>query len=355
MGYRLCKATVLLLLEFQNEKQPMHDVWLPLQILTEIAHSLGYAVTCSDDVSKTVLRVASGGKHFFAGIGKIGMYPLNSHFSAVMAHDKAWSYQALTQAGFRVPKGKHFFITDDWQEYRPKALNQESAVAYANELGYPVFAKPNDGSSGLLAELIHDPNALKAHLMQIKKVSGVALVQEYINLPEYRIFVVDDHVEFVYQRTKPFLVGDGTHTIFELLTIMNKHIPIERHRIALNSEFLRHELQRCGYQTDTVLKSGIRFYVTAHANLASGGEMIGVTTQVPDWLHIWAARVIKTLGLRVAGIDVFSAEPLLESRADDNIIIIELNSNPNLAGIYEHGHVNLAQIIWKKILLKFFE
>jgi glutathione synthase/RimK-type ligase-like ATP-grasp enzyme len=333
----------------------MHDVRFPLQILTQAATQLGLEVRESDDFSKVVIRVSDGERHFFAGLGKIGMYPLNPHFAAALANDKAWSYQALTQAGFKVPQGKHFFVNDDWQEYRPVGRDIESALTYAKSLGYPVFVKPNDGSSGVLAELLLNPDMLKQHLLQIAKVSSVALIQEYINQPEYRIFVVDNRVEFIYQRTKPMIVGDGIKTVRQLIAEMNAQIPIASHQVKIDSPFMQTVLASQTSSLDEVLAKQERLQVAAHANLSSGGAMVELTEQVPEWLHAWAAQVAYSLGLRVAGIDVFSATPLSDATSDNDVIIIEVNSNPNLAGICENGRADLAGEIWKKILLKFFK
>lgn len=333
----------------------MQDVRLPLQILLQATQQLGLRVENCDDVTHAVVRVSDGRRHFFAGLGKIGMYPLNPHFAASLAGDKAWSYQALSQAGFAVPKGKHFFLSDDWREYRPDGRDSAAALKYAAELGYPVFAKPNDGSSGVLAELLLTEAALKEHLAQIAKVSYVVLVQEYINQPEYRIFVIDDRVEFVYRRTKPVVEGDGTRTISDLIASLNAQIPIVSHQIKIDSPFVLSEFARLHYTLETVLPQGEQLVVAAHANLASGGTMVELTHSVPEWLHRWSARVVQTLGLRVAGIDVFSRLPITDAVAEDNLVIIEVNSNPNLAGIYKNEGVEQAVAVWKKILLKFFK
>ncbi len=333
----------------------MYDVRFPLQILTQAATQLGLEVTNSDDFSKVVIRVSDGRRHFFAGLGKIGMYPLNPHYASALANDKAWSYQALAQAGFKVPKGKHFFVNDEWREYRPAGRDIEAALAYAKNLGYPVFVKPNDGSSGVLAELLLNPETLKEHLLQIAKVSGVALIQEYINQPEYRIFVVGDRVEYIYQRTKPMVVGDGRKTIKQLIAEMNAQIPIASHQIKTDSPFMQSVVADLADSLNTVIPNQEQIQVAAHANLSSGGAMVGLTEQVPDWLHIWAAQVAQSLGLKVAGIDVFSAAPIFNIRSGDDLVIIEVNSNPNLAGICENGRADLADKIWKKILLKFFK
>lgn len=332
----------------------MHDVRLPLRILTEAAESLGYVSENIDDFSGVVLRISNGDQYFFAGLGKVGMYPINPHYAAEIANDKAWAYRVLAKAGFAIPKGEHFFLTNAWQEYRPQGKDKTAAKEFAEQLGYPVFVKPNDGSSGVLAELIMNAASLEQHLANIAEISPVAMVQHYIDQPEYRIFIIDSHIEFIYQRTRPSIQGDGIHTIEELINSFNTQIVVATHRIDLESPFLRYELARRDLDLKSVLAVGESLVVTAHANLASGGKMCGLTDDVPSELHDWASKVIKTLGLRVAGIDVFSPVQLTDVAALEKLTIIEVNSNPNLAGIYENAGPKMAVEIWKKILLKFF-
>ncbi len=330
------------------------DIRLPITILSEVCRKNDLDFSVIDSFSKSIVKVSRGDQHFLAGLGKVGMYPLNAHYSASVAGDKAWTYQLLTRAGFIVPSGDYFFVTNDWAEFRSEGKDIESAVVFAAKLGYPVFVKPNDASSGVLAELITDERGLRDHLQRIALKSPIALVQQYLDFPEYRLFVVDGEVQYLYRREKPKVIGDGKLSIIELIEKMNRDIPIASHRIDAQTDYLKTQLQQQNVQLQNILPLGESLFVAAHANLASGGELLEYTESVPSQVHEFAATISNELGLRVAGIDVFIPGSLTTEISTKNWTIIEVNSNPNLAGIYTHNHQEKALEIWKKIIFKFF-
>lgn len=335
----------------------IHNIRLPLTILAEVCQASGYRYELVDQFTEALVKISDGQRHFFAGMSKLGMYPLNSHHSVALANDKAWTYQVLHQAGFQIPPGDYFFLTPDWKEYRPEGKELVDALAYANKIGFPVFVKPNDGSSGFLAEIISDQPALEKHLTDIARISQIALVQKPIQQAEYRLFVVDDEVQFAYRRQRPFITGDGQHTIGELVTAHNTQIPLAKHRIDPATDFLREKLRAQKLSMTSVVPEGEKIEIAAHANLAGGGQLTEYQEILPVWVHEWASKVIKTVGLRVAGIDVFMPKSLVDSSVEEtqNWTIIEVNSNPNLAGIYTNGHAKTAQKTWIKILHKYFK
>lgn len=330
---------------------------IPLVILAEACQVAGYAYEVTDQFSEALVKVSDGSAHFFAGMSHLGMYPINSHYGVALATDKAWSYQVLRKAGYRVPAGDYFFVTEEWREYRPSGKEITDAMTYASQLGYPVFVKPNDGSSGYLAELISDAAGLREHLAKIASVSQIALVQKPVTWPEYRLFVVDGVVQFVYRRGRPTVIGDGQTTVQALIAEHNAAILVEKHRVDPHTDFVANKLLDQGLTLMSVLPLGKKLEVAAHANLAGGGELSEYQETVPSWVHTWANGVVAALGLRVAGIDVFMPSPLAEADAEaaKNWLIIEVNGNPNLAGIYTNDHAETAQKIWIQILHEFFK
>lgn len=330
---------------------------IPLGILTEACQEAGYTYEVVDEFSEALVKVSDGTRHFFAGMSHLGMYPLNSHYGVALVNDKAWSYQVLRKAGYQVPTGDYFFVTDEWREYRPSGKEITDAMAYATQLGYPVFVKPNDGSSGYLAELITDAAGLREHLAKIATHSQISLIQKPITWLEYRLFVVDGVVQFVYRRERPTVIGDGQQTVQELIEKHNAVILVEKHRINPHTDFVAKKLLEQGLTLVSILPLGQKLEVAAHANLAGGGKLCEYQEVVPNWVHDWASGVVAALGLRVAGIDVFMPTSLAEAGTENtkNWLIIEVNGNPNLAGIYTNGHAELAQKIWIQILHKFFK
>jgi len=180
-----------------------------LLILKKACQRFDYEWRLADDYAHNLVEVRGKKKSFFAGNGKIGVYPLNSNFSAQLASDKAWCYKILKRAGFKIPEGDSFFLQDEYRQLRGDGKELKDAFTCAKALGYPIFVKPNSGLSGILAEVIYSEAELKNHLTAISKNSPIALIQEKIDLPEYRIFVLDGRVRFAYQKILPQILGDG--------------------------------------------------------------------------------------------------------------------------------------------------
>ncbi|HJZ45673.1 MAG TPA: Mur ligase family protein, partial [Roseiflexaceae bacterium] len=128
------------------------------------------------------------------------------------------------------------------------------------------------------------------------------------------------------------VVGDGTHTIGELVEIVNRdprrgigHEKIlTRIKIGHQAERL---LSQAGYTLDTVLETGQVFYLASTANLSTGGTAIDRTTDIHYETREIARRAALVIGLDIAGIDIISpdiSQPLREVGGG----IVEVNAGP---------------------------
>lgn len=170
-----------------------------LYVLKKICRELSLSFRIVDNFSNNLAEVSNGKKKFFAGARKTGMYPLNSGNSAGLVNDKAWTYMVLKRYGYKIPKGQYFFLKKDYRKKRGLGQEIEDAIKYTEDK-YPVFVKPNDGSLGILAEKINNEKSLIKHLKKISKNYHIAIIQENIKMPEYRIFSIDGEIEFIYQK-----------------------------------------------------------------------------------------------------------------------------------------------------------
>jgi cyanophycin synthetase len=204
---------------------------------------------------------------------------------------------------------------------------------------------------GILAEIVNTEKELKNHLRSISEISRIALIQEVICLPEYRIFAVDGEVKFVYERLAAKIVGDGQTPILEYIAQMNQHIKRDRNKISEASVFVKHQLEKNGLSLDSVLKKGQELPVASKANISAGGQIKNYSKTVSAETSKWVKSIMKDMSLRVCGIDVF-----VEKSIDDpkGFIVIEINHNPNFSGIYELGHKDEVLKIWGEILEKHF-
>src|SRR5450830_728240 len=145
-----------------------------------------------------------------------------------IAQDKDLTKMLLRAAGVPVPLG------------RP-ATSPDDAWAAALEIGLPVVLKPQDGNQGkgVTVNIVD-----RAHLDLAYKAAadiGEVLVEKYLPGNDFRLLVVGDRLVAAARRDPPQVIGDGVHTVRELVDIVNadprrgpRHLadqdPLRRHR-----------------------------------------------------------------------------------------------------------------------------
>lgn len=316
-----------------------------LQILKRAAKKHGYQFGLIDSPYSEAIYVTDGEKHFISrSKTKYGMYPVNPKFAEHLVDDKAVTKRVLKKFNFRVIKGKLFYIkTPSTASILPKD-RVSAAYAYAKKITYPVFVKPNNGSRGANARIIFTEQALKSHIKKMRD-DGVAsfLIEKVTERPEYRIFVVDGKVQFMYRKKRVSVTGTGVHTIAELIAEM---------KVQPDAEYLGRVLKKANKTKDCVLDAEKELILQETANISLGAEITEYREKVPKTIDVWANRLYKTTGLEVFGVDVFTKGTWDEP---NKYLIIEINSNPALSGIYAKGHRDRAYHIWGLIMKKFFK
>jgi len=321
-----------------------------LLILKDACKRYGLSWNLIDSYSNNLVEVSLGGKSFFSSNSRVGLYPLNSRFSAQLVNDKAWCNRVLAQKKYRIPRGDYFFLREEYRELRGDGREMDDAIAFAKGK-YPIFVKPNSSSLGVLAEIIHSEEELLCHLQSISEISWIALVQEAISAPEYRIFAIDGEVQFAYERRSPKIIGDGRKTVRELVSNLNEKVKGKRNLYSEDSAFLRKQLQEADLDFDSVPEKGMSLSVSSKRNLSSGGEICAYTEAVSSATNEWVRNIMDDLSIRICGIDIFSHGTLDDP---NDFTIIEINQSPGLSGIYDLGKHEKVFNIWKTVFEKYF-
>jgi len=162
------------------------------------------------------------------------------------------------------------------------------------------------------------------------RVAGGWRPQSYV----YRATVIDFKKVFCVQQIPANIVGDGIHTIKELILIKNndKKRGNSQQKDTILSKIVINEtteklLQKRGYNFSTIPQKGEIIYLQRDSFLKLGGDLIEVTPLVnPDNLQLFQ-KVAKFFGTRLVGID-FLAEDISLSWKIQSSAILELNSLP---------------------------
>ncbi len=247
--------------------------------------------------------------------------------SEEIAQDKDLTKTILSAAGIPTPRGK---LVKTFEE----ALEAFRELTKATNKG--VVIKPSDGNQGKGVTVnIVDEEHLRVAFDAAKKYgSGVPIVEEFIPGHDYRFLVVGDKLVAAARREPPSVVGDGVHTIAQLVEIENRN-PLrgEGHGSALSKlrldEIAIARIKKQGFTAESVPEQGVRVVLRNNANLSTGGSATDVTDNVHPAMAEMVIQAAQQIGIEVCGVDVV-CERVDESLESQGGGIVELNAAPGL-------------------------
>jgi cyanophycin synthetase len=243
-----------------------------------------------------------------------------SHIAVETASDKELTIRLLSDVG--IPTPRHVL-----------ARSVEEAEAAAERLGFPLVTKPLDVSHGRGISLnLRTVEEVRRGYEVASEYTSSVLVETFLSGNDYRVLVIGGEVVAVAERVPAHVVGDGRHTIAELIETVNADPQrgfghekvLTKIKLTHQSELL---LQRAGYTLETVLREGETFFLAATANLSTGGTAIDRTSEIHYETRELARRAAMVIGLDVAGIDIITPDirqPLREVGGG----IVEVNAGP---------------------------
>jgi cyanophycin synthetase len=248
------------------------------------------------------------------------------HLAGIIAQHKGLTNRLLREAGLPVPLSHVIRSADD-------------AAQAAATIGYPVVVKPLDGNHarGVWIDARDEAEVREAFPRAMNESrSGQVIVERFIPGKIYRILVVGDQVVAVVERIPAHVIGDGRHTVAELVEITNadprRGIRREKPLTLISIDELALKiLARNGLGLHRVPEEGrfVPLKLTCSLNLdgTSGGTNIDRTEEIhPDNAAI-ARQATKVIGLDIAGID-FITPDIARSAFDQGGAINEVNSHP---------------------------
>ena len=254
---------------------------------------------------------------------------LTSGVAMDIAGNKELTNQLLREVGIPSPRGEI-------------AKSEAGAVRIAERLGYPVVLKPVDGNHGRGVCLdLRDAETVRRCFAMSRAASrgGTVMVERMIAGRDFRVVVVGNEVVAVAERVPARVIGDGVHSIRELVDITNAD-PSRGigHEKVLTRIVLDHQTETMlasqGLTLDHIAEDGRPIRLKLTANMSTGGTSIDRTDEIhPDNIEI-ALEAAMAVGLDVAGID-FITPDISRSVHEVGGAIVEVNAAP---GFRMHTH-----------------
>jgi cyanophycin synthetase len=257
------------------------------------------------------------------------MTSITSALAVDIASDKKMTNQLLAAAGLPVPRSEVVRDADD-------------AATAAKRIGFPVVTKPLDGNHGRGVGLnLGDEKAVRAGFKRALEQSrdGRVVVETFVHGSDYRVLVVGGRMVAIAERVPAHVIGDGEHTVRELVEITNQDprrgIGHEKvlTRIAVDAraeEFVKEQ----GFEMDGVPPEGEMVLLVATGNMSTGGISIDRTWEAHEDNVEIAEEAARVVGLDVAGIDFLAPDITLPVREAGGAIV-EVNAAP---GFRMHTH-----------------
>ena len=245
-----------------------------------------------------------------------------SAIAEAIAQDKELTKKLLHASGVAVPFGRPVDDEDD-------------AWKAAQEIGLPVVVKPQDGNQGkgISVNLTTEAQVRKAYQVAVSFFDDI-MVEKYLSGHDWRFLVIGDKLIAAARRDPPLVVGDGTHTVRELVNIVNSD-PRRSDGHATSLTKIRFDdialarLAEQGYDAESIPPRGVRVILRNNANLSTGGTATDVTDDVHPELAAAAVAAAQTVGLDIAGIDVV-CDTILKPLEEQGGGIVEVNAAPGL-------------------------
>lgn len=244
------------------------------------------------------------------------------HISVEISCDKEDTHNLLNDLGLPVPQQRMVY-------------SAREAVRAARRIGHPVVVKPLNANHGRGVSInLNSDEEVEAGFAEAKEHSRsrAILVESFITGFDHRMLVVNNKLVAVAKRVPGHVVGDGTHTIAELVDIVNEdpRRGIGHEKVLTMLEIdnqARRLMEAAGVTEETVLPDGEVFYLRSTANLSTGGTAIDLTDVVHPDNRDMAERAIMAVGLDVGGVD-FLIDDITKSYKDIGGAIVEVNAAP---------------------------
>jgi cyanophycin synthetase len=237
-----------------------------------------------------------------------------------LASDKEETNSILRDLGLPVPSQR-------------MVRSSRDAKRAAERIGFPVVLKPLAGNHGRGVSInLRTMEEVEVAFDKAREHGRNVIVESHIEGFDHRLLVVNGKLVAAAKRMPGHIVGDGKHTIEELVDIVNDdpRRGVGHEKVLTRLEFDHQAdrlLKKLNYDRGTVPKKGEVVFLRSTANLSTGGTAIDVTDVMHPDNREMAERTIKAIGLDIGGVD-FLSNDITESYREAGGGICEVNAGP---------------------------
>ncbi len=209
------------------------------------------------------------------------------------------------------------------------------AVAYGKKLGFPLMVKPNNSSlSKHITCNIQNEADLEKAIQIARMINSYFIVEKFIKGDTHRVTLVNHKMAGCCMREAPNVIGDGVHTIAELIKIKNKH-PWRGE--AHQKNFTLHKinkdektasfLKNKGLTFESVLTEGTKAYLRDKIILKCGADIHDKTDEVHPYNVELFEKISRLCGAPLIGLD-FICQDISRPYHQQECAVLEANSLP---------------------------
>lgn len=281
-------------------------------------------------------------RYFFRG----GETPFNRGSSISVANNKYCMNKILEAAGFPVPKATAF-SKEGFKETQDDYLIEN--------LNFPLVIKPTKETSCGLDVLcnITDTAQLKTHMKtRYRRHQFLSIEEFHAGLNSYRVLIFYNKVIGVVQRFSARVVGDGIHSIKELIAISNRERTKLKETVSLGlmkvDEEFQLRLNELHLTLESIPKDKETIVLCYTCNSTRGGTMKSLGKKICKENARLLCQAARALNLNIVGFDV-ACEDILIPIEKSRGVIIEANHNPDIS-IHENPLSGTRNRVSKKIV-----
>jgi cyanophycin synthetase len=232
-----------------------------------------------------------------------------------ISYDDKWRFKKfLMCAGLPVPRGI-------------VASNYRQAIRFVESvIGFPAVVKPRAGSLTKHTSVgVKTADGLREAVRIARMVSREFIVEEFIPGEVYRVTLVGSEVAAVCLREAPNVMGDGVHTVRELVAV--KNADPRRGNFSNRNVTLHKIVPHPSRDLDHIPSAGEKIYLHDKALMGAGGDVHDMTDRLHPDNRVLCERLAVAAAAPLLGIDLITKD-IGVSYKETRLAILEANTVP---------------------------